>query len=169
MPLPVVVIVLGLPGSGKSYFASQFAQSINADHINSDHVRNNMIANKTYSDHEKQSVYNEIFLKIRQSVQQHKNVVADATFYNNALREKIFKEISNLACLCFVELYADEKLIRQRLQQKRVDSDADFKVYEAIRKQWEPLLRPHLRMESTQSNINDLINRASSYIIQNCH
>ena len=35
----MVVIVFGLPGSGKSYFASRLAGIISADYINSDRVR----------------------------------------------------------------------------------------------------------------------------------
>ena len=32
----MIIIVLGLPGSGKTYFASRFAKLIHADYINSD-------------------------------------------------------------------------------------------------------------------------------------
>lgn len=38
----MIVIVLGLPGSGKSYFAARFAELIHADHVNSDRVRKSM-------------------------------------------------------------------------------------------------------------------------------
>jgi len=35
----MIIIVFGLPGSGKSYFASKLAERINARYINSDVIR----------------------------------------------------------------------------------------------------------------------------------
>lgn len=56
----MVVIVIGLPGSGKSFFASQLAQLINADYINSDQVRKTMMPPGHYSQQEKHSVYSQM-------------------------------------------------------------------------------------------------------------
>ena len=49
----MIVIVFGLPGSGKSYFASHLASMINADYINSDKVRRTMFDTRTYQKRKK--------------------------------------------------------------------------------------------------------------------
>ena len=53
----MIVIVFGLPGSGKSYFASRFAKVINAGYINSDMIRKEIFEKREYSDQEKKAVY----------------------------------------------------------------------------------------------------------------
>ena len=76
----MIVIVFGLPGSGKSYFASHLASAINAEYLNSDQVRRTMFDRSTYSKKEKLAVYNEMLAQTRQAVSQKKNLVLDATF-----------------------------------------------------------------------------------------
>ena len=53
----MVIIVCGLPGSGKSYFAERLAKKIDADYVNSDRLRKELFPSRTYSDREKATVY----------------------------------------------------------------------------------------------------------------
>ena len=62
--LPVLVIVFGLPGSGKSFFALQLAHMLKAKYINSDIVRMGALVKRTYSEKEKQVVYNNMMSKM---------------------------------------------------------------------------------------------------------
>jgi predicted kinase len=70
----MIIIVLGLPGSGKSYFASRFAKLIHADYINSDRIRKSMFPARSYSEREKASVYNEMLELMRQAIRQDKDL-----------------------------------------------------------------------------------------------
>ena len=88
----MIVIVFGLPGTGKSYFASRFAAMINADYINSDRVRKKLFVYRTYSIKEKLSVYYEMLAQMKEIVKQNKNLVLDATFYNTDIRKKFLDE-----------------------------------------------------------------------------
>ncbi len=67
----VIVIVFGLPGSGKSYFASRLAEMLKAEYINSDIVRKQLLTQKTYSEKEKLSVYDSMLEKMKTLLQQH--------------------------------------------------------------------------------------------------
>ena len=60
----MVILVLGLPGSGKSYFAGRLAQKINAEYLNSDQIRKEMFQGRTYSDSEKAKVYEALLQKM---------------------------------------------------------------------------------------------------------
>ena len=160
----MIVIVFGLPGSGKSYFAAHLANKINADYINSDKVRRAMFDTRTYSINEKLSVYNEMLTQMKEVVKQNKNLVLDATFYNNDIRKKFLDEAVGAGSIFFIEVKAEESVIRKRLQEKRVDSEADFEVYKKVKKQWEPLHEDHLILQSTNDNINEMLYKAADYL-----
>jgi predicted kinase len=158
----MIIIVLGLPGSGKSYFASRFAKLIHADYINSDQVRNSMFPTKSYSEKEKASVYNEMLELMRQAIRQDKDLVLDATFYKDDIRKKFIDESGADAVL--IEVAAEEGVIRERLKQKRADSEADFEIYERIKSRWEPLCDHRLILMSSDHNIEDMLHEAVVYL-----
>ena len=83
----MVILVLGLPGSGKSYFAERLAQKIHAEYLNSDQIRKEMFPDRTYSDSEKARVYEALLKKMQEAIDKEKDVVLDATFYKNKIRE----------------------------------------------------------------------------------
>jgi len=150
----MIVIVFGLPGSGKSYFATNLADMIKADYINSDQVRRTMFGVRLYSVREKLSVYNEMLVQMHKAVKQHKNLVLDATFYTNAIRKKFLDAAEDIDNIIFIEVRAEESLIKERLKRPRKDSEADFGVYKKIKKQWEPLCKDHLILQSTDDDDN---------------
>ena len=160
----MIVIVLGLPGSGKSYFASKFAGMINAEYINSDRERKKLLANRTYTEEEKLSVYNSMLIKMKQLIEQKKDIVLDATFYKNDIRQEFLREAKSGVDLIFIEVKADESLISERLKKPRSDSDADFDIYKKIKAQWEPLVEEHLVLFSTDNNILDMLQKARDYM-----
>jgi predicted kinase len=160
----VIVIVTGLPGSGKSYFACQLAGIIDALYINSDTERKKMLTIKMYTEKEKLSVYDAMLVKIRTLIKENKNVVVDATFYKNDIRKKFIEEVKGKVALYFIEVRANEALIRERLKIARPDSDADFEVYKKVKKQWEPLVEPHLIVYSGKNNIGDMLQKTLAYL-----
>lgn len=161
---PIVVIVFGLPGTGKSYFASRLAEGTNAEYINSDRLRKELFAERTYSDKEKEMVYQQMLEKTKRAINENTNVVLDATFYKNDIRNRFSEEIKNNAEMFFIEIRTDEDIIRQRLQKERPYSEADFEVYKLIKQQWEPLKAPHLILSSTDDNINHMLQKAMDHL-----
>ena len=49
---PIVVVLVGLPGSGKSFFATQFANSLDYPLVSEDKIRWMLFANHTHNDSE---------------------------------------------------------------------------------------------------------------------
>jgi len=160
----MVVIVFGLPGSGKSYFAERLAKKLNADYVNSDLLRKEMIPVRTYSEQEKAAVYNVMLEKMKEAINQKKSIVLDATFHSVKTRKLITKEVKEKGRICFMEIKADEDVTMQRLKRQRAYSEADFEVYKLIRRQWEPLNEPHLILESTDENIDSMLQKAAAYL-----
>lgn len=164
--LPVLLIVFGLPGSGKSFFALQLAHLLKAKYINSDIVRMGALVKRTYSENEKRIVYNNMMSKMLIFLRRNENVVLDATFYKDEIRSAFLNKAEGKAKILFIEVKADESLIRERLTKPRSDSEADFEVYKKIKKQWEPLQNDHLILHSTNNNVIDMLQKASTYYKQ---
>jgi len=153
---------VGLPGSGKSYFASRFAKLIHADYVNSDHIRKSMFPARTFTEREKALVYDEILELMRQAISQDKDLVLDATFYKKDIRKKFINEAGGE--IVFIEVAAEEAVIRERLKQKRADSEADFEVYKFVKNLWEPLFGHRLILISSNDNIEDMLREAVAYL-----
>jgi len=157
----MVILVLGLPGSGKSYFAGKLAQKIDAEYLNSDQIRKVLFPERTYSEAEKSKVYDALLEKMQDAIEKEKDVVLDATFYKNKIREPFVKSNAKMA---FIEVWADEKIIQERLKENRPDSEADFKIYQLIKQKWEPLEQRHLKLQSTNNNIDAMLQSALNYL-----
>jgi len=160
----MIVIVFGLPGSGKSYFASRLASVIGADYINSDRVRKEMLAKRTYSNQEKKKVYDKMLITMKEDREQKRNVVLDATFHKKETRELFMKEMAEKGGIYFIEVTSTENVIKERLKNGRPDSEADFKVYQMISRESDPMTQPHLVLQSTNDNIDEMLQKACDYL-----
>ena len=161
----MIIAVFGLPGSGKSFFASRLAKKLQARYVSSDLIRNKLIAVRTYSEDEKMQVYNEMINEMRKAMAKNERIVLDATFYKKNIRNK-FKDtaLESGRDILFIEVQADQSITKQRLGKKRQHSEADYDVYLKIKDNFEPLLSKHLTLHSTQNNIKDMLNKGLRYI-----
>lgn len=158
-------MVTGLPGSGKSYFAKRLASEIEALYLSTDELRREVGLRGKYREGDKLTVYEELFKRTGLSIQDQHSVVMDATFYLQSVREEVYALAEKLSCkLIIIHVFADEKLIKKRLQSDREDSEADFQVYLKIKNQYDPLHREHLKLESTNDNISIMLEKALNYI-----
>ncbi len=165
----MIIIVFGLPGSGKSYFAMKLAKKLQARYVNSDVIRNELFAVKEYSQEEKMKVYNEMIREMKKAIQQNANIILDATFYKKSIRNKFSEAVKEFGqSIIFIEVWADQKIIIERLSRKRQYSDADYTVHLYIKDVFEPMKREHLILHSTQENIGEMMDVALKYI-QKCH
>jgi len=161
----MIILVSGLPGSGKSYFAEKLAARLGAFYLNSDQVRQTMQVSGKYSFKDKLLVYREMANQTRKLLNEKKTVVIDATFYRQLTRDLFFKLAKDKSTpIRFIKVIADEALIRERLKKPRKFSEADFAVYEKVRDEFEEVSIPHLTLQSTNDNITLLLNKAIQYI-----
>ena len=160
----MIVFVFGLPGTGKSYFASRLAKKIDADYINSDRIRKELFAERTYSDQEKKAVYDIMLDKTKEAIVTGQNLVLDATFHKNETRDGFMKQLSDQGEVFYIGLHANENTTKERLSKSRPYSEADFEVYTLIQQQWEPFVEHHLVLESTNDNIEEMLRKALHYL-----
>lgn len=159
----MIIIVFGLPGSGKTYFAKALSKKINASYINSDTIRETFPHPNRYSRQDKNIVYDMMLNKMLKAMHEGKTVVLDATFYKNDFRRRFSSYVREQNVLHFIEVVADESVIRHRLSERQ-NSHADFNIYQMIKADWDPVQFPHLTIQSTDSNINQMISQALEYL-----
>ena len=162
----MVIVVFGLPGVGKTYFASTLAKRIGALHLSTDKVRKDMNL-RDYDEQSKLLVYEELLNKVERASRTHQHIILDATLYKRVIADEIRQKILALGSqLVWIEIVADESLIIDRLRKSRPDSDADYKVYLKVKKEFEPFPGDHLTIESTNNNIDEMIRIALKAITQ---
>lgn len=164
----MLLLIFGLPGTGKTTIARAFAQEFGATHLNSDILRRRMGLMGHYQLEEKEKVYAQLLQEAREALLHGETVVVDSTFYKESIREP-FRALAK-ACavpLRWVEVRATESSLKQRLKQPRPDSEADFGVYEKIRDQFEPLTEERLVLdtdvESPESAAQKMLNYLEHY------
>lgn len=160
----MIVFVFGLPGTGKSFFASRLAKMIHASYLNSDMLRKELFAERTYSNHEKKVVYDTMLDMTKEAIDTGQNLVLDATFHKKETRDTFIKQLSEQEEVFYIEIHSAESTIKERLKKSRPYSEADFEVYKLIQQQWEPFNEPHLVLESTNDNIEELLLKAAQYL-----
>lgn len=149
---PVLVFTCGLPGSGKSWAARALARSLNADVLRSDVIRKQLIGLKPHENASKvrpdaysapltRQTYAAMLEQAKNSLNQGRSVIADATFATAALRQP-FLALAQAAGVPWlvVQTVAPDDEIRKRMQIRAADagevSDADYQVYEQARERW---------------------------------
>lgn len=161
----IAILVAGLPGAGKTYFARKLAANLGAAYLSSDILRKTLTPDRTYSNAEKEKVYSELDHRLSHALRAAQTVVVDATFIQESLRLRFFEtaRIANAKSI-MIEVKAGEATIRKRLERPREDSDADFAIYEKLRDLHEPISIPHLVLHSDEMNVEEMIAQAKKWI-----
>lgn len=161
----MIIIVFGLPGSGKSFFASQLARKLKAGYMNSDELRRELFTVRTYTEEEKMVVYEKMREKMNNALEHNFTLVLDGTFYKESIRNKFREEVADKNELTFIEVTASESVIRSRLKKPRPVSEADYEVYKKLKDQWEPMKEEHLVITSTNNNIEEMLSKAEDLLL----
>ncbi len=161
-----LIVVTGLPGTGKSTVAKAIAEEIDAILFRTDVIRKSLFPKPSYSLEEQQHVYDEMFVQAHQQLKKHKSVVLDANFSKQIQRDQAVKlaEKAGVEPLILEIICQDEKLIAQRLEKRGNDaSDATFRVYLLKKAAYEHLEEPYIQIENCGS-LPELKNKIASFI-----
>jgi len=161
----MLVIVTGLPGTGKTTLARQLAANFDAVHLNTDIIRAALGLRGQYDQATKEKVYAEMLLQTEKVLKNQGRVVVDATFYKEALRAPYRAlEKQYFQRMYWIEVQAEEAVIKERVNKKRTYSEADFEVYQAVKVMYEPLKDPHLVLHTDQQSLGEMIERVWQYL-----
>ena len=162
---PLIVVVMGLPGSGKTYFAEHLTRVLSAEHISSDQVRNEHGQRGRYQPSDKLQVYHWMLEEAEEALAGGHSVVLDATFHRQAYRRRVEDWATAKSCpLYYIELRADDATTRERTYRPRSDSQANYAVYRQLRREAEPLETPHLQLDSSSQPVDTMVQTALDYL-----
>jgi predicted kinase len=143
---PCLLLVAGLPGTGKSTLARALAARAGFEIVRSDAVRKELAARQQhqadlYTKDWDRRTYAACLEQAASLLRQGKRVIVDATFRREHDRHS-FLQAARRWCVPAGMLLcqAEPSVIQVRLKQRRQDvSDADWPVYQMLAQAWEPL------------------------------
>jgi predicted kinase len=148
---PALVILVGTPGSGKSHLARTLSTELEAELIQTDAVRKELFPDPRYNAGEASTVYAICHRRIAAALARGARVVFDGTNLRERRRRTLYRLGERAgAKVCVLITYAPVEVIRARLRHRaeRRDpddqSDADWAVYRRMRRDAEPVPRPHI-------------------------
>ena len=164
---PFLIILSGLPGTGKSYFARQLNARIPSVVIGSDRTRKALTTNPTYSRKEHSRVFavchkivEDLLLEGYVTIFEATNLTAKSRLPLIKITEKL--QVPSL-CLVFT---ASEEIIKGRLTARSYGldessySDADWHIYSKLKPWQEPQDKNHWHIDSTKDisiPLNELV------------
>lgn len=147
-----LIMVCGLPGSGKSTASRKIAERTGSYAFNTDIVRKQLLGKPEYTEEEKERVYSALLETAEKFLRNGKGVVLDGTFYREDLRRKAMDVAERTGSeFHMVEVVCDDETARKRMEKRKKKgsvSDADFGVYLKLKKQFEPIREKHAVIES---------------------
>jgi predicted kinase len=171
---PLVILLAGLPGTGKSTLARKIAKRYGLEHISTDSVRKRIFrdirrdsfSKGSYSSRQRMVVYDTVNYVLYTLLKHGVGCVLDGTFYQERLRAKV-KRISARfnAKFLLVIVTCPESLIRKRFEERekrkrRTLSDADSKIFEKFKELFEPTSLPHIEVNMVTDH-NKILERIS--------
>lgn len=161
----MLILVGGLPGAGKTYFASRLSERLGASYISSDLMRKQMEEQGRYAFEDRLDVYELMASRAANALRQNIPVVVDATFYRKQMREMFFT-LATLMHLkyVFIEIVAEEEVIERRLRRTAAPLEADLSVYQMVKSKYEQPDVMYSVIESKDDNIEEMVTMAMQYI-----
>ena len=153
--LVVLVVLVGLPGSGKSYFARALAARYPAAVLDSDALRAVLYDNPQHTQQEHGRLFPAIHVLMERLLSRGVSVVLDATNVKESSRRPYYKIGEQCGAPVFVvRVTAPREVIRARLAQREARRDpldrstANLEVYEKMRADVERIARRHISVNT---------------------
>ena len=165
MAEPVLIVVSGLPGTGKSYFCKNLAERLPFLILESDALRKVLFSLPTYTAQESSRLFQAIHRLIEGLLKRGISLILDATNLSERYRERLYNIADRLnARLILVRVEAPPDLVRERLQARdenknpEDNSDAGWSVYKKMQPAVQKIQRKHYAVD-TSRDITPVLDR----------
>ena len=161
----MIILVYGLPGTGKSFFAQLLAKKLNAVHLSEDMIRDKLNAKGVNDESTQQQIYNELYKQIMIELREKHEVIVEGVFIKSIRREMV----KNIAVeidepIYLIELRADESTVKKRLRKTRRHNNIGFEQYKLMEQEFEPESDHHLVLLTDEEPVEDRVARAIRFI-----
>jgi hypothetical protein len=154
---PVLILVSGLPGTGKSFLSRRLQEQLPSVIVESDALRRVLFPVPSYTASEHNRVFRACHLLVEGLLKKGIRVILDATNLVERHREHLYHIADRLRVkLIIVRVEAPQDTVRQRLQ-GRIEgldaedkSDADWRVYQKMRPRVQRIGRNHFVVDTSR-------------------
>lgn len=152
---PVLLLLSGLPGTGKSFLARRLAEALPFVIIESDVVRKILFPQPLYTAQESRWVHRTCHALMARLLKRGVRVIYDATNLIEYHRELVYRIAQKAgARLVVVKTVASEEVAQERLRARQEEarelSDADWRVYRRMASRQEQVSHPHLVIDTSE-------------------
>lgn len=152
---PTFIAVSGLPGTGKSCVCARLAQRLPSLILESDALRRVLFPSPGYSQQESAHLFRTVHLLIERMLKRGVSVILDATNLSERYREYLYSIADRLNVrLILVRVEAPPELVWERLKTRQENpgtkSDADWSVYQRLKRTAEKILRNHYVVDTSR-------------------
>ena len=154
---PTLIVVSGLPGTGKSYFSSRLAKRLDFLVLESDALRKVLFSSPGYSRQESSRLFQACHLLLLKLLAKGIPIVLDATNLSEWHRERLYSIADRLdAKLVLVRVEAPPEVVRERLKARQEatnltnKSDADWEVYQKMKATVQKIKRNHFAVDTSR-------------------
>jgi hypothetical protein len=154
---PPLIIVSGLPGTGKSFFCHKLAERLSFLILASDTLRKILFPSPQYKENENKRLFSACHALIEELLSKGIPVIFDATNLLERHREYYYRAAERAgAKLILVWVEAPTEVVRQRLLTRKktampqYDSEADWEVYNKMKPRRQRISRNHLVVDTSR-------------------
>jgi hypothetical protein len=152
---PVLIIVSGLPGTGKSYLSGRLAERVPLLVLESDALRKTLFSPPGYTSGESSQLFSAIHLLVEELLRKGISLILDATNLSERFRERLYSIADRLDVrMVLVRVEAPPEVVRERLEGRAEDpegnSDAYWAVYRRMRSSVERISRNHYVVDTSR-------------------
>lgn len=166
-----LLVMVGLPGAGKSFVVEKLRELVPFDVVTTDRVRLHVRSQPTYTAAEMAYIYEVCFGLVSRRLARGLRVVFDGSNYLAARRQRLLdiaRRHGSAVAVCQVQASeaVTRKRLAQRLKGKRYSgdwSDAGWSVYQWMVEVQEPVAVPHLTLDTTDTPPEVLAARLYEY------
>lgn len=175
---PVVIILMGGVGTGKSTLARHLSDKMGIENVSSDSLRKSLAGlpldertpeakrEALYHHEMSRKVYNALFEKAETNLKKEESIILDATFSNRDRRKEFINRFNKAGmAYLFVEVVASEETVKSRLREREskseVISDARLEDFEMLQQRYQSpddKEIPHLITVNTDHSKTDTVN-----------
>lgn len=153
-----LIVIFGLPGTGKTTVARTLSKILNSPHFNTDVIRDELQLKGNYDPKAKKLVYEILLARVARSLEEHHFVVVDGTFSKDESRRQLIDMANQQkAEVVWIMMDSASDVVKDRVSIKRPFSEADFAVYNKIKEEFEPLADPAITLRSDELKIEEML------------
>lgn len=154
----IVVMLCGLPASGKSTLATSLCQQLGLVHLESDFLRRKLFAKPTHTAEESVRLFIALYERAQELLEQGYSLLFDSTNLIESHRQITYEMAYKTEAKLFIfhlicPVSEAKRRLRSRVIREGQNANADWQVYQKLAKQVEPIVPRHYVLDTSSAGV----------------